>query len=92
MKASRTLAESCHEAGVRVPDDIAIAGFDDIPEGRYHTPTLTTIAPDLGALTMSVLDLLIRRIEGGAGPAIRVEVPWSLQVRESTAGQTLGPA
>ncbi|MCA0290891.1 MAG: substrate-binding domain-containing protein [Actinobacteria bacterium] len=92
MKASRTLAEFCHEAGVRVPDDIAIAGFDDIPEGRYHTPTLTTIAPDLGALTMSVLDLLIRRIEGGAGPAERVEVPWSLQVRESTAGQTLRPA
>src|SRR5690606_32197045 len=35
-----------HDAGLRIPDDISVAGFDDIPEGRYATPRLTTVAPD----------------------------------------------
>lgn len=83
---------ACHERGARVPDDIAIAGFDDIPEGRFHTPALTTIAPDLDALTTSVLDLLIGRIEGSPAPPRRVRVPWSLVVRESTAGTTAASA
>lgn len=46
---------ACHEAGVRVPDDVAIGGFDDIEEGRYQTPSLTTITPDLDALTATVV-------------------------------------
>ena len=75
------------EAGVRVPRDVAIAGFDDIPEGRFHTPSLTTVAPDLHALTTEVLDVLIARIEGTPVPPRRhQDVPWRLVVRESTAG------
>ncbi len=79
---------ACLEWGVDVPGDIAVAGFDDIPEGRFHSPTLTTIAPDLDALTTSVLDLLIGRIEGSDAPPARVRIPWSLQVRESTRGRS----
>jgi hypothetical protein len=33
-------------ARLRVPEDVAVAGFDDIEEGRYSTPTLTSLAPD----------------------------------------------
>ncbi len=75
---------ACHEAGVRVPDDVAIGGFDDIEEGRYQTPSLTTITPDLGALTATVLDLLVARIHGSTGPPEHPLVPWSLTVRESS--------
>ncbi len=78
---------ACYEAGVRVPDDIAVAGFDDIPEGRFHAPSLTTVAPDLDILTTSVLDLLIARIQGTDRPAEQVSVPWQLMVRESTVGR-----
>lgn len=76
---------ACHEAGVRVPQDIAIAGFDDIPEAAYQTPSLTTVSPDMEVMTGSVLDLLVSRIEGSAAPPAEVEVPWTLTVRESTA-------
>jgi DNA-binding LacI/PurR family transcriptional regulator len=76
---------ACHEAGVRVPQDVAVGGFDDIREGRFHTPTLTTITPDLDALTTAVLDLLIARILGSTAPPAHPAVPWSLTVRESSA-------
>lgn len=79
---------ACAEAGVRVPEDVAIAGFDDIPEGRYSTPTLTTVSPDLTVLSESALSLLLDRIEGGEGTAREVSVPWRLVIRESTAGRT----
>ncbi|MGJ6981676.1 LacI family DNA-binding transcriptional regulator [Aestuariimicrobium soli] len=80
---------ACHDAGLRVPDDVAVAGFDNITEGRYSTPRLTTIAPDLDALVAAVLDELIGRITGGIPPnqGARVHVPWTLEARESTLGR-----
>jgi DNA-binding LacI/PurR family transcriptional regulator len=76
-----------HEAGRRVPEDVAVTGFDDIEEARFATPSLTTIAPDkeqMGALAVS---FLLGRIAGTrTGPPERVEVPFRLIVRESTAG------
>jgi DNA-binding LacI/PurR family transcriptional regulator len=85
LGAMRTL----HEAGCRIPDDIAVVGFDDIEEARFAIPSLTTIAPDkekIGELTVS---FLLRRINGTyGGPPERVEVPFRLIVRESTGGLT----
>lgn len=77
---------ACAEAGVRVPDDIAVAGFDGIPEGRFHRPSLTTVEPDLAALTTLVLDLLLARIEGADTEPCHRDVPWRLVPRESTTG------
>ncbi|MFK5584076.1 LacI family DNA-binding transcriptional regulator [Serinicoccus sp. LYQ131] len=76
---------ACHDAGVQVPQDIAVGGFDDVHEGRFHVPSLTTVAPDLGTLTTAVLDLLIARIDGSTAPPAHPLVPWSLTVRESSA-------
>lgn len=75
---------ACMERGVRIPDDIAIVGFDNIPEGRFHTPSLTTVAPDLSALAERTLDRLILAIEGEEQEPQRFFVPWTLCVREST--------
>lgn len=84
---------ACHEAGVRVPDDIAVAGFDDIPEARFHSPSLTSVAPDLDALVTTVLDLLVARIKGATSEPVHAVVPWSLVVRESTSGRAqVGPS
>lgn len=78
--------QACREAGVSVPDDVAVAGFDNIPEGEFAAPRLTTVAPDLPELARETIALLVSRVAGEPGPARQVSVPWQILVRESTAG------
>ena len=68
-----------HQAGVRVPDDIAIAGFDDIPLARYVHPSLTTIAVDIAELGGMALGALI-----AGRPLDATPIAPHLVVREST--------
>jgi DNA-binding LacI/PurR family transcriptional regulator/signal transduction histidine kinase len=58
-------------AGIRVPDDIAVVGFDGIEEGRYVTPPLTTVVQPLKELGVSAVDTLLRLMDGGS-PTDRV--------------------
>lgn len=83
-----------HEHGLRVPADVAVVGFDDIDDGKYSTPTLSTIAPDKTAIAQTALDLLMDRIDDVARTPKQVVVPHSLEVRGSSArpADTLGPA
>ncbi|WP_238013392.1 LacI family DNA-binding transcriptional regulator [Dactylosporangium sp. AC04546] len=76
-----------HEAGLRVPDDVAVAGFDDIEDGRFATPSLTTVAPDKARLAGVAVELLAARLSGvGSGPPRAETVPYELRLRESTGG------
>lgn len=77
---------ACVETGVKVPEEVAIVGFDDIAETRYSNPTVTTISPDLTGLARAALALLSRRIDGDRGDAEEVEVGWTLEARETTLG------
>lgn len=79
--ALRALAE----AGHRVPEDVAVVGIDDIEEGRFSAPTLTTIAPDKREIGRLAVRRLVARIEGAevAGP-LTVQTPFRLIRREST--------
>jgi DNA-binding LacI/PurR family transcriptional regulator len=83
---------ACAEAGVDVPGEVAIAGFDDIAEGQFCTPTLTTVAADLDVLSRETIRLLLQRVEtnGRTGPqnVEKPRVPWRLQLRESTLGRS----
>lgn len=74
-----------HEAGRRVPQDVAVVGFDDIEECRYTVPPLSTISPDKRAIAESAVDLLVQRIDKSA-PERPQEVfpPYRLIVRGST--------
>lgn len=83
LGALRTLTE----AGLKVPDDIAVIGFDDIEDGRYSSPTLSTISPDKDWLAEQAVSLLLERISGKTGdPTPRdLAVPYTLEVRESSA-------
>lgn len=75
-----------HEAGCRIPDDVAVVGFDGIEDGLYATPSLTTIAPDKEETGRLAVALLLERIHGTrTGPPMRVQPPFRLVVRESTA-------
>ncbi len=75
---------ACAERGVAVPEQVAVAGFDDIDEGRYSTPSLTTVSADLTVLTEEALRLLLARVADRDRPAEDVSVPWRIVVREST--------
>lgn len=76
-----------HEAGLRVPEDVAVVGFDDIEDGRFASPSLTTIAPDKQEIGAVAVSFLLERINGTltSGPK-RVNIPFRLIVRESTVG------
>ncbi|RMI12780.1 LacI family DNA-binding transcriptional regulator [Cellulomonas triticagri] len=71
-----------HEAGLDVPGDVAVAGFDDLEEARYRG--LTSVAPDLDLLAGEAVRLLVRRVEDPDARPVRVDIPFRLEVRGST--------
>lgn len=73
-----------HTAGVRVPQDVAVVGIDDIEEAEYAVPSLTTVAPDKTDLAEQAVALLARRIDDPDTPLPPVVVAHRLIAREST--------
>ncbi|GAA0825899.1 LacI family DNA-binding transcriptional regulator [Streptosporangium amethystogenes subsp. fukuiense] len=74
------------ERGVRVPEQISIVGFDDIPESEFFTPPLTTVRQDFGAVGRWSIELLLRQMEAGAEWSHeRHVVPPRFVARASTA-------
>lgn len=73
------------QRGIRIPEDIAVVGFDGIDEGEYVTPSLTTMAQPLATIGATALKRLLLEIEGGHGaePGADLLVPTELVVRES---------
>ena len=80
--AVRALADR----GVRVPDEVKVVGFDDVPLASFLTPSLTSVAPDHQVMADAVISMIVDRIEG-ARPADDYRVftaPVRLSEREST--------
>lgn len=74
-----------HEFGRRVPHDISVVGFDDVPEAAYFIPPLTTVRPDFDAVARASLQMLLAQIETGTGGAMRQTIAPALVARESVA-------
>lgn len=72
--------------GIRVPEDVAVVGWDDSPEGSFTAPTLSTIAPDLDAIATFAVETLLRRIDDPTAEPVGRIAPHRLLVRESTLG------
>lgn len=73
------------ERGVRVPEEVALVGFDDVEEARYSTPSLTSVSPDVEALARNAVAMLHEQISGRpGGREPRIVVDFRLEVRESS--------
>jgi DNA-binding LacI/PurR family transcriptional regulator len=76
---------AARERGLRVPGDISVVGFDDLPEARWAAPALTTVRQPLSAMGAAGLRLLVRLASGETPTDTRLELPTELIVRQSTA-------
>jgi DNA-binding LacI/PurR family transcriptional regulator len=75
------------EAGRTVPDDVVVAGFDDVPEAEFYSPPLTTVRQDFTTVGRSSVEMLVARIEDTDNKPIDdqpILVPAQLVVRQST--------
>ena len=77
--------------GLRVPEDIAVVGWDDTVDAAYHHPGLTSVAPELAPLAERTLDVLVGRINGLPATGTSHVVPHRLVVRESSRPRSARP-
>lgn len=75
--------QAVQRAGLRVPQDIAVVGFDNSSLSQYTTPTLTTVEMDRGKIAKAAVEMLYQMIEEGTVPA-PAEFSTRLIVRESS--------
>ncbi|HEY6593410.1 MAG TPA: LacI family DNA-binding transcriptional regulator [Asanoa sp.] len=78
------LLRAFHEAGARVPQDVLVAGFDDVPEAAYYTPPLTTVRQDFTTVGRRSIELLLEQVVAGRPLEHRAVVPAKLIVRQSS--------
>lgn len=77
------LIHACSDLGLRVPDDVSIVGFDDIPDAAHFAPPLTTVRQDFPELGRRCVAHLLAQLDVPAAKAPRMVVP-ELIVRRST--------
>ena len=73
------------EHGLRVPRDVSVMGFDDIPGAAFHTPSLTTVRQPLNRMGEVAAQSLLERIEGKKDYPAEIAIEPELVIRESTA-------
>ncbi len=79
------LLRALAEQGRRVPGDISVVGFDDIPESAYFLPPLTTVRQDFGELGRRALATLVDMIDGRPPPAACLRISPHLVARASAS-------
>jgi len=75
--------EAARECGLRIPDDISIIGFDDIPQASLVHPKLTTVRQPLEQMGQVAVKLLLEQIEDRSHPPQRVTLATQLVIRDS---------
>jgi LacI family transcriptional regulator len=80
--------EAARQRGLRVPQDLSIIGFDDLPVARWASPPLTTVRQPLAEMGRTAAQMLGDLIGGVPPRTNRIELSTELIVRESTAART----
>ena len=74
----------CHERGIRIPDDVALVGFDDMSFASAGPLQLTTVSSPRQEMGERAVQLLLDRIDGYDGPIREERLPYQLQIRATT--------
>ncbi|RZS91361.1 LacI family transcriptional regulator [Motilibacter rhizosphaerae] len=82
---ARGVYQAAARLGLRIPDDLSVVGFDDLPEASWLVPGLTTVRQPVHEMAATALRLLLRLQGGSGGESTRIELATSLVVRGSTA-------
>ncbi|SIO88026.1 LacI family DNA-binding transcriptional regulator [Nocardiopsis sp. JB363] len=82
---ARGAYEALHERGLKVPDDVSVVGFDDLPEARWAIPPLTTVRQPLRDMAQMATRMLIDLVGGDVPETTRVELATRLVERHSTS-------
>jgi LacI family transcriptional regulator, galactose operon repressor len=77
--------EAARQRGLRIPDDLSVVGFDELPVSRWASPPLTTVRQPLAEMGSAAAQMLGELIAGGPLRTNRVELSTELHVRESSA-------
>lgn len=77
--------EAAQDLGLRVPDELSVIGFDDIPEASRATPRLTTVAQPMHEMGAEAVRMLVDLLSGGTDGNRHAYLPDELIVRETTA-------
>ncbi|MBQ0987746.1 LacI family DNA-binding transcriptional regulator [Streptomyces sp. F63] len=83
--------EALRRRGLRVPDDVSVVGFDDLPEMRWSSPPLTTVRQPLAEMGKVAARTVLRQARGEELDSPRVELATELIVRHSSAAPARRP-
>ena len=75
---------SAEKLGLKIPNDISIAGFDDIALARQVYPALTTVSQPLAKMTENACRLLIQAAKNADRSVVQEVIPGRLEIRETT--------
>jgi LacI family transcriptional regulator len=75
--------DAAREYGLRIPDDISIIGFDDIPQASFVYPKLTTVRQPLEQMGQTAVKMLLQQIEDQSRPPQRIALKTQLIIRDS---------
>ncbi len=76
--------QAIQDAGLRIPDDVALVGFDDLPIASQLKPTLTTVRQSVAEKGEQATAILLNLIEGRIAPPVQTLLPTQLIIRESS--------
>ncbi|XVS61205.1 LacI family DNA-binding transcriptional regulator [Actinosynnema sp. CA-299493] len=83
--------QAVYEAGLRIPDDLSVVGFDDLPPAQWMIPTLTTVRQPLSDMAATATGMVIDLANGKPLSQHRLVLSTELVVRASTAAPRRGP-
>ena len=76
--------------GLRIPEDISVVGFDDVPEAAYFVPPLTTVRQDFASLGALTMQQVLIALEEPEAVAESIPIPTRMVLRDSTAAPATG--